>query len=176
MARLTGEDRLTRIIAPVMRDLMPAAEIDRWKRVDRAVDGSGAIAPDAIPPLGHVLISAILDDTLYSSTSTSAWTTCAELTQSLLTGTWTLVALAESRGGHSAASSIDYRISVNGDAYGEITRTAPSSSAAPFFSLATVSGLPGGSDVIVAAEFKCDSGSTASVSDSRLTTIYLRTA
>jgi hypothetical protein len=176
MPAYTGHDRLARLLAPVMPDLMPPAEIDTFRRVRRALDGSGFVDADAVPPLGQVIVNAALDDTTYNSTSTSAWTTCVEVTQSLPPGTWSLVALAMSRGGHSAGTSIDYRITVNGDAYGEITRTAPTSSAAPFFSLATVAGIPGGTDVVVLAEFKCDAGSTATISDSVLTTIYLRTA
>jgi hypothetical protein len=171
----TGDDTLTRIVAPAMEALMPASALKRWKRVDFALDDSGVVNINAVQILGSMQITSTLDDTAYNSTSTSVYTECVITTMTLGTGTWALIVNAMSRGAHSAGTSIDYRLNVNGDAYNEITRTAPAAAAAPFFTTATVTALPGG-DVAIAAEFKCDAGSTATISDSVLTVIAMRTA
>ena len=172
----TGDDTLTRILAPAMPAIMPASELKRWKRVDFALDDSGFVNIDAVKVIGGLLVSATLDDTLVTSTSTSAYTTCVSTTITLGDGTWTVMAQAASRGSHSAGTSIDYRLNIDGTAYNEITRTAPTSGAAPFFTVATVTGMAGGSDVAIAVEFKCDAGSTATITDSTLSVTAIRTA
>ena len=173
----TGLDNLTRMYMPVAEAIMPRAELRRRKRVDAVIDASGYIDPEAVQILGSLQVTSTLDDTAYNSTSTSVWTACAETTLSLGAGTWTLVITAMSRGAHSSSgSSINYRITVDGNAHNEITRTAPSTAASPFFTTATVSAMPGWSDVFIAAEFKCNSASTATVSDSVLQVMALRTA
>ena len=173
---LTGLDNLTAEWMPAVRAKLPASEIDRRKRVDQAIDATGYIDPSVVQILGSLQVTATLDATAYNSTSTSVYTECVSTTMTLGEGTWTLVITAMSRGTHTSGTSIDYQITVDGTAYNEITRTAPTSGGAPFFTTATVTAQPGGSDVYIAAEFKCDAGSTATVSDSVLQVIAIRTA
>jgi hypothetical protein len=172
---LTDQDRLEKLFVPLARTIMPPAALDRQKRIDYALGDDGKVQESAMPPLSGLHITSTIDDTAYNSTSTSVYTTCVETTITLGDGTWTLIVNVMSRGAHSAGTSIDYRINVNSDAYNEITRTAPAAAAAPFFTTATVTAVPGG-DVAIAAEFKCDAGSTATISDSVLTVIAMRTA
>jgi hypothetical protein len=172
----SGEDTLTRMFMPVAEAVMPRAELRRRKRIDAAIDQSGFVEPDAVQILGSLQVTCTLDATAYNSTSTSVWTTCVETVMTLGAGTWTLIVTAMSRGTHSAGTSIDYEINIDGTAYNEVTRTAPTSGGAPFFTTATVTAMPGGNDVSILAEFKCDAGSTATISDSVLQVIALRTA
>lgn len=176
MPTLTGEDNLMRVWMPLGPALLPASEIDRRKRVDTAIDGSGYIDPNAVQILGSLQITSTLDATAYNSTSTSVYTECVETTMTLGEGTWTLIVNVMSRGVHSAGTSIDYRLNIDGDAYNEISRSAPTSAAAPFLTTATVTAQAGDSEVHIAAEFKCATGSTATISSSVLTVIALRTA
>lgn len=172
----THEDRLTRIVGEAMPALLPVRGLDHMKRIEYAIDRTGRVNANAVQLLGALDVQTALDDTQYQSTSTTDYTTCVELFVSLGAGTWTLVVLAESRGIHSGGTSIDYRLSIAGTAYNEITRTAPTSGGAPFFTSATVTGMDGGQDVALTAEFKCDAASTATIVDSRLTVVALRTS
>jgi hypothetical protein len=176
MGRFTGEDRLTAIVAQAMPALIPVSDIKRWKRVDRAIDASGYIDPSSVQLLGNLYMAFLLDDTQYVTTSTTVYTTCIEANPEIGNGTWTLYVQAQSRGNLSAVTNIDYRLSIDGVTYGEISRSAPSTSAAPFFTNAIVTDVDGGRSVNVLAEFKCASAATATVNDSTLQIIAIRTA
>ena len=45
---LTNNDRLARILMPAVRDLLPADDLDRKKRIDHAITGDGKIAERAL--------------------------------------------------------------------------------------------------------------------------------
>jgi hypothetical protein len=175
--KYSGNDTLTKIVAEAMPSLMPASEMRRWKRIDHAISDDGYINAGAVQLLDTLLVTALLDDTQYNSTSTTDYTTCCEMNPTLGNGTWTMIVQAQSRGGHSASSNIDYRLNIDGIAYNEVTRSAPTSATQlPFFTNAVIPGLDGGRTVNVRAEFKCDSAATVTITDSTLQIIAVRTA
>jgi hypothetical protein len=174
--KYSGNDTLTKIVAEAMPSLMPASEMRRWKRIDHAIDDSGYVSADAIQLLGTLYVAFLMDDTTYNSTSTLDFTTCLEANPELGNGTWTLNVQANSRGGHSTGTSIDYRLRIDGLGYTTVTHTAPATGAAPFYTNEIVSGLDGGRAVNILAEFKCDTAATATISDTTLQIIGIRTA
>jgi hypothetical protein len=174
--RYSGNDTLTKIVAEAMPSLMPASEMRRWKRIDHAIDDSGYINSEAVQLLGNIYVAFLMDDTTYNSTITADFTTCCEANIELGNGTWTLNVQANSRGGHSTGTSIDYRLRIDGLGYTTVTHTAPATGAAPFYTNEIVSGLDGGRAVNILAEFKCDTAATATISDTTLQIIGIRTA
>jgi hypothetical protein len=174
--KYSGNDTLTKIVAEAMPSLMPASEMRRWKRIDHAIDDSGYVNVEAVQLLGALYVAFLIDDTTYNSATTADFTTCCEANIELGNGTWTLNVQAQSRGGHSAGTSIDYRLRIDGLGYTTVTKSAPTTHAAPITTNEIVSGLDGGRSVNILAEFKCDTGATATVSNTTLQIIGIRTA
>jgi hypothetical protein len=172
----TGNDTLTKIVAEAMPSLMPATEMKRWKRIDHAISDDGYINVDALVILGSLYVAFLFDNTTYNSTSTAVFTSCIEANPDIGNGTWTLNVQANSRGAHTTGTGINYRLMIDGTAYNEIFKTAPTTHAAPFFVNAVVPGIDGGRSVNILAEFKCDSAATATISDTTLQIIAVRTA
>lgn len=173
---ITGHDRLVDEVIPIAKAFLAPEMLRQRRALRHAISDDGYIEPEALLILGNLLVSLTLDDTQYNSTSTSAYTDMAAHTITLPDGVWTLYVLALSRGGHSAGTNIDFRLSVQNDAYNEITRSAPTASAAPFYTIAVVSSVPGEQEIAIAAQFKCDSGSTATMNDTVILDIALRSA
>lgn len=172
----TGHDRLVDTLMPAVREMFPGDEMARRRRIDRALGADGYVRSESLLILGNLLIALVIDDTQYNSASTSVYTDMAAQNIALPEGAWTLYVLTWSRGGHTAGTSIDYRLSVQNAAYNEITRTAPTVSAAPFSTVAVVPNMPGGQEVSIATQFKCDAGATATMNDTVTLTIALRSS
>lgn len=163
----TAHDDLVRAALPLFETLLPGDALRRNQRIDRAISRDGFVNPYALLLSGAIDIDGILDDTLYSTASTTTYLQGAHGTFDLPEGIWKIVLVTMSRGTNSSGLSINYRSTLLGQALDPpVTRVGPSAGASPFFTLQRAQHVPGNQPVTFSVEFKSNSGGTSQVFDS----------
>jgi hypothetical protein len=170
----TDYDAIARELLPAVSSLVPGTAIERARRVDYALDDAGKVRSGAVLLSGAIAGNGILDDTLYSTASTTDYTVCGRLYLELGTGTWTVHAFSTSRITNSAASNVDYRMAMQTTAITDVTRPAVASGGSPFNAYQRMSGVDGGTTFEVRAEYKSDTTGTSAASDTVIVGIAIR--
>ena len=176
MPNPTNFESNVRKFMPLASKIASPEGLDRDKRVDRALSGSGMIQGDAIEPLGFLVVAGIIDDVQKTTTSTVSWTDIGVLNVDLGEGTWTIFAEISVRGGNASGTNNRLRTVIDGVPNTDvIDRSAPTTSAAPFFDFATRSGVDGGRSVQVKGQVQSSSGGNAIFNDCRTKVTAIRT-
>jgi hypothetical protein len=173
VAGFTHHDEIAQRMKPAVRRLRNDRVVRREQRVDQAIDESGVLKAAAVIGLPLVIIRGTTKDTNASTSDTVNWTDYLRYPITLpdVTSLWGALIEAEFRAGSSDGTSIDAQLLVNSTILDTLTRTAPTSSAAPIFLQGEVFGakaLSGGDDHELLVRFKSDSGGTITVNNCRL--------
>lgn len=172
---LTHQDMLARLLIPAVDALLPADAMEARQRTAYALTQEGKVNPHALLLSGSLVVAGTKDDTLYSTASTTVYTTNAILNVDLPEGTWTVMALGMCRATNSGTSSLDVQLVMAGiENDPPVTRIAVATGGSPFYDLMTQTSVPGNQTVTVTMQFKSDSTGTSAVSDTVLVVIAWR--
>lgn len=174
MPGYTDHDAIARLLLPAVAGMVPGTSIERARRIDYALDQSGNLRPGAVLVTGAIVVNGILDDTLYSTASTTDYTVCGQLYLELGVGTWVVHAIAMSRVTNDAGSNVDYRMAMQTTAITDVTRPAVAAGASPFYAYQRMSGVEGGITFSIRAEYKSDTTGTSAASDTVIVAIAIR--
>jgi hypothetical protein len=170
----TDHDTIARLLLPAVAEIVPGKVIERERRVDYALDAGGKIRAGAVRLSGAIAVNGILDDTLYSTSSTTDYTVCGRLYLELSVGTWTVHGFSTSRITNTSGSNVDYRMAMQTTAITDVTRPAVAAGASPFNAYQRMSGVDGGITFEVRAEYKSDTTGTSAASDTVIVGIAIR--
>ena len=173
----TGHDRLVDALLPAVRDMFPAATMDRRRRIDRAIGADGMVDPEAIQLLGAIIPGGWIDNATYPGiTSTSIYTQMADGIVALTAGTWLLKVRAWLRYGVSDGTLADFRLVVDGVPQADTTRSGPSASAGPGFLWGLYPGIEGNSEIPIWVDIKSDTGGSVTCNQVMVDVDAYRTA
>ena len=172
---LTHADTLARLLLPAVESLVPGEALDREKRTEYALTREGKVNPAALLLSGALVVAGVKDDTLYSTASTTVYTTNATIHVDLPDGTWNVMALGMLRATNSSTSSLDVQLTMAGiENDPPVTRIAVATGGSPFYDLMTQTNVAGNQTITTTMQFKSDSVGTSAVSDSVLVVVAWR--